>query len=54
MSKEYLGDGAYIEYDGYVYSLTTEDDIGTINIIFLEPEVLDRLRSDTAKTESKD
>ena len=40
MNKHYLGDGAYIQYDGWGYSLTTEDGISTTNIVYLEPSVL--------------
>lgn len=40
MSKEYLGDAVYAEYDGYGVTLTTEDGVSTTNQIYLEPEVL--------------
>lgn len=39
MSKTYLGDGAYAEFDGYAIVLTTEDGIRATNRIVLEPEV---------------
>lgn len=38
--KEYLGDGAYVEFDGFGVILTTSDGVRTTNEIFLEPEVL--------------
>ena len=40
-TKEYLGDGAYVDFDGFHVVLTTEDgmDIPT-NRICLEPAVL--------------
>jgi len=37
--KQYLGDGAYIDFDGYALILTTEDGIDETNRIVLEPEV---------------
>lgn len=40
MNKDYLGDGVYIETDGYGLILTTEDGISIQNTIYLEPEVL--------------
>lgn len=51
--KSYLGDGAYVEFDGFSVHLTTEDGISTTNRVVLEPhgirnfeEWLDRLRSE--------
>lgn len=40
MEKDYLGDGVYVEYDGYQIKLTTFDGISTTNTIYLEPSVL--------------
>jgi hypothetical protein len=37
MTKEYLGDGAYAEFDGYGIRLTTENGYETTNTIYLEP-----------------
>ncbi len=37
--KTYLGDGAYVEYDGYALVLTTENGIEVTNRIVLEPNV---------------
>lgn len=37
--KSYLGDGAYVDFDGYALVLTTENGIRTTNRIVLEPEV---------------
>lgn len=45
--KAYLGDGVYVDYNGFGIILTTENGIETTNTIFLEPEViaaLDRYR----------
>jgi hypothetical protein len=39
MRKEYLGDGVYVQHDGYALHLTTENGIETTNNIYLEPEV---------------
>ena len=53
--KTYLGDGCYVDFDGYSLTLTTENGVSTQNIIVLEPEVysaliafVDRLRSGNA------
>lgn len=39
--KEYLGDSVYLEYDGYMMILTTDNGTGASNTIFMEPEVVD-------------
>lgn len=41
--KQYLGDGVYVDFDGYMLILTTEDGIRVLNEIFLEPEVYNNL-----------
>ena len=38
--KHYLGDGVYIDFDGYYLILTTENGVDTTNTIYLEPAVL--------------
>lgn len=38
--KTYLGDGAYCQYDGYHFVLTTEDGMCVRNTVYLEPEVV--------------
>ena len=38
--KEYLGDGAYADFDGYAVWPTTENGIETTNKVCLEPSVL--------------
>ena len=43
MSKAYLGDGAYAEYDGFALWLTTENGIQVTNRICLEPAVYQAL-----------
>lgn len=43
MNKVYLGDGAYVEHDGYGLVLTTEDGVRVLNRVYLEPEVYDSL-----------
>ena len=37
--KVYLGDGAYVSFDGWGLSLTTENGISTTNEIYIEPVV---------------
>jgi len=40
MTKTYIGDGVYAEFDGYGVVLTTENGIEETNRIVLEPEIL--------------
>ncbi len=56
--KEYLGDGAYVDFNGFAIILTTEDGIDTTNTVVLEPGELDRfekwverLRCEVGQTE---
>lgn len=56
--KQYLGDGAYVSFDGYAVVLTTEDGLNTTNRVVLEPEILkhfeewvERLRCDLGQPE---
>lgn len=37
--KTYIGDGVYVDWDGYHLVLTTEDGISATNTICLEPAV---------------
>lgn len=37
--KRYLGDGAYVEFDGFQIVLTTENGISVTNTVALEPQV---------------
>ena len=39
INKSYLGDGAYVDFDGFALVLTTENGVATTNTIVLEPEV---------------
>lgn len=41
--KRYLGDGVYIEDQGYHLVLTTENGIATTNTIFLDSQVVEAL-----------
>ncbi len=41
--KEYIGDGVYVEHDGYALVLTTENGISVTNRIVLEAEVYEAL-----------
>ena len=43
MEKTYLGDGVYVDFDGFAFVLTTENGIEVTNTIILEPEVYDAL-----------
>jgi hypothetical protein len=39
-AKRYLGDAVYVEFDGFMLKLTTEDGIvNPTNTIYLEPSV---------------
>lgn len=38
--KEYLGDGAYVSFDGYQIVLTAENGITATDTVALEPGVL--------------
>ncbi len=40
--KEYMGDAVMAEFDGYQIILRTED--GNNNIIYMEPEVANKLK----------
>jgi hypothetical protein len=58
MNKEYLGDGAYINYDGFSIVLTTEDGISVQNTVVLEPytvqafeNYIERLRAEIKQAE---
>lgn len=39
MSSTYIGDGVYVEFDGYQIRVTTNNGIETLQEIFLEREV---------------
>lgn len=43
MSKRYLGDGVYVDFDGFAIVVTTEDGYRATNTIVLEPEVVGAL-----------
>ena len=43
MSRRYIGDGVYVDFDGYALVLTTEDGLSIHNIIILEPAVYSAL-----------
>ncbi len=53
--KQYLGDGAYVDFDGYALVLTAENGIEATDRVVLEPAVwraledyVARLKADTA------
>ncbi len=41
--REYLGDGAYVSFDGYNVQISTYDGMSVTNCILLEPQIFDRL-----------
>lgn len=41
--KQYIGDGVYVQFDGYSIWLTTEDGINVQNRICIEPYVWEAL-----------
>lgn len=41
--KVYIGDGVYVDFDGYGFILTTENGIEVTNTVVLEPEIFDSL-----------
>lgn len=41
--RRYLGDGVYVEFDGYHIVLTTSNGIVETNTIKLEPEIFEAL-----------
>jgi hypothetical protein len=43
IGKAYLGDGVYINFDGYSYVLTAENGIEATDTIYLEPIAIDNL-----------
>jgi hypothetical protein len=45
MAKEYIGDGVYIDHDGFSFVLTTSNGIRDTNTIYLEPEHIERIMS---------
>ena len=38
--KRYLGDGVYVDFDGWHIILTTENGVSIQNTIYMEPSVL--------------
>jgi len=42
--KRYIGDGVYVDSDGYHIVLTTEDGYSVTNRVCLEPSVWDQLQ----------
>lgn len=44
MKKTYIGDGVYVEFDGFALVMTTENGVSVTNCIVLEPQVWELLR----------
>lgn len=42
-NKEYLGDGVYAEFNEDLIKLTAKNGVRILNIIYLEPSVMDAL-----------
>ena len=53
MKKTYLGDGVYVDWNGYEVTMTTEDGYKATNTIVLEPEVLKALELYLARLKEK-
>ena len=56
MAKRYLGDAVYVDFDGDMLLLTTEDGVQVTNMVCLEPSVyaalldyVDELKQASAK-----
>lgn len=47
--KCYLGDGAYVGYDGYHVVIYTSDGVSVTNEVALEPKVLENFKEWIAK-----
>ena len=43
MTKQYIGDGVYAEYDGFQIKLTAENGIEVLDTIYLEPRTFENL-----------
>ena len=53
MDKTYLGDSVYVQHDGYMLTLTTENGYGPSNTIHMEPEVFEALVRYVKRLEEK-
>lgn len=51
--KAYLGDGAYVSYNGYAFVLTTENGLRETNRVVLEPDMLKLLNKYAAHVEAE-
>ena len=54
MTKQYIGDAVYVDFDGFMLILTTEDGIRANNTIMLEPEVWESLKAYVQRLHSDD
>jgi hypothetical protein len=51
--EAYLGDGAYVRFDGYALELYTSNGLSVTNRIVLEPEVYEALLAFVARLKAK-
>ena len=42
--KRYIGDGVYLDHDGFAFVLTTENGMSAQNTIYLEPDIWENLK----------
>jgi hypothetical protein len=54
IGKAYLGDGVYINFNGWAYVLTAENGISATDTIYLEPDVIENLNRYVKRIEVKD
>lgn len=51
--KTYIGDGVYVEFDGYQLIVTTENGISVTNLIVIEPQIWSSLQHYVKSLEEK-
>ena len=54
MTKQYIGDAVYVDFDGFMLILTTENGIKVTNTIALEPEVWEFLKAYVTRLEQRE
>ena len=43
-TRDYLGDGVYVDFDGFAIVMTSENGVSVLDRIVLEPQVMAALR----------